>query len=190
MVFDRASEWPQIIGWSGSFEGFSEPEQLLAAFFASSNVGFSIIDTQFNYLAINQALADMNGVPVEAHLGKSMREVLGEAALHMEPILRRVVLGGKPVMNVALALQLPSRTELGHWVVHYFPMHDGAGNVARIGLVVEEVTEQKKLEEELGRLAGELRRERERVKMLLEISTTLNLTADLRQAFPPIAASL
>jgi len=190
MVFNRATEWPQIIGWSGPFEGFSEPEQLLAAFFASSNVGLAVIDTQFHYLAVNQALADMNGVAVEAHLGKSMGEILGEAAGPLEPILRRVVHSGKAVMNMAVALQLPGRAELGHWVVHYFPMNDAAGKVARIGVVVVEVTQHKKLEAKLGRLAGELQQKKERLKMLLEISTTLNLTPELGQAFPSIAASI
>jgi len=89
----------------------------------------------------------MNGFPVEAHLGKSVRDILGNAAESIEPILRRVLLTGEPVTNVALTLQLPTRTEVGHWVVHYFPMNDASGKVTRIGVVVVEVTEQKKLEE-------------------------------------------
>ena len=48
-----------------------------AAFFADSAVGLSIVDTQLNYQAINNALAEMNGFSVDAHLGKSMRDILG-----------------------------------------------------------------------------------------------------------------
>ena len=87
----------------------------------------------------------MNGFPVEAHLGKSMRDILGNAVDAVEPILRQVLLTGEPVTNVPLALHLPTRPEVGHWVVHYFPMNDVSGRVTRIGVVVVEVTEQKKL---------------------------------------------
>ena len=86
----------------------------------------------------------------------------------VEPILRRVLLTGEPVTNVPLALQLPTRTEVGHWVVHYFPMNDASGKVTRIGVVVVEVTEQKKLEDKLGSLASKLEKEKERLRMLLE----------------------
>src|SRR5712671_6084221 len=103
MSWNRAMEWSEIIGWSRPLEGFSEPEQLLSAFFAASNVGLSIVDTQLNYQAINKALAE-NGFSVEAHLGKSMRDILGNAAESVEPILRSVLLTGEPVTNVPLAL--------------------------------------------------------------------------------------
>ena len=117
MVLNWATEWSEIIGYPRLPEGFSEPEQLLCAFFAASNVGLSIVDTQLNYRAINKALADMNGFPVEAHLGKSVRDILGNAAEPIEPILRGVLLTGEPVTNVALTLPLPTRTEVGHWLV-------------------------------------------------------------------------
>jgi formate hydrogenlyase transcriptional activator len=190
MRFNPATEWAEIIGWSRPPEGFSEPEQLLSAFFAASNVGLSIVDTQLNYQAINKTLAEMNGFPSEAHLGKSMRDVLGSACDSIEPILRRVLLTGEPATNVQLTLRLPTRSEPGHWVVHYFPMNDASGKVTRIGVVVVEVTEQKKLEEKIASLAGKLEREKERRHTLLEISTALNSNPDLQQCFPCLSASL
>jgi formate hydrogenlyase transcriptional activator len=190
MSFNPATEWAEIIGWSRPPEGFSEAEQLLSAFFAASNVGLSIVDTHLNYQAINKALAEMNGFPVETHLGKSMRDILGNAAESVEPILRRVLLTGEPVTNVPLTLLLPTRTEVGHWVVHYFPMNDTSGKVTRIGVVVVEVTEQKKLEDKLGSLASMLEQEQERLRMLLEISTALNSSPDLHHSFPSVSASI
>ncbi len=190
MSFNRETEWTEIIGWSRPPYGFSEPEQLLSAFFAASSVGLSIVDTHLNYQAINQSLADMNGFSIEAHLGKSMRDILGSAAEPAEPILRNVLLTGKPVTNVPLTLKLPTRTEVGHWVVHYFPMNDASGNVTRIGVVVVEVTEQKKLEEKLASLTSEVEREKAWRHVLLEITTILSSTEDLRGLFPSISASI
>jgi PAS domain S-box-containing protein len=190
MMFNQEKEWSEIVGWCRPPDGFSESEQLLSAFFAASNVGFAVIDSQFTYQAINKTLAQMNGFPAEAHLGRSMRDILGSAAGPIEPILHRVLLTGKPVTNAALTLRLPTRTEVGHWVVHYFPMTSTAGKVTRIGVVVVEVTEQKRLEEMLGSQANQLQREKERRHALLEISTALNSTSDLHHAFSYISASV
>jgi formate hydrogenlyase transcriptional activator len=190
MSFNPATAWADIIGWSRPPQEFTEPEQLLSAFFAASNVGLSIVDTQLNYQAINKSLAEMNGFPVEAHLGKSMREILGSAVEAVEPIMRRVLLTGEPVTNVPLALQLPTRPDVGHWVVHYFPMNDASGRVTRIGVVVVEVTEQKKLEDQLGSLASKLEKEKDRLRMLLEIGTILNSGSGLQNSFPNISAAI
>jgi formate hydrogenlyase transcriptional activator len=190
MSFNPATAWAEIIGWSRPPQEFSEPEQLLSAFFTASNVGLSIVDTRLNYQAINKSLAAMNGFPVEAHLGKSMRDILGNAVDAVEPILRQVLLTGEPVTNVPLALHLPTRPEVGHWVVHYFPMNDASGRVTRIGVVVVEVTEQKKLEEQLGSLASSLEKEKNRLRMLFEIATILNSSSDLQHSFPNISAAI
>jgi PAS domain S-box-containing protein len=190
MSFNPATAWADIIGWSRPPQEFTEPEQLLSAFFAASNVGLSIVDTQLNYQAINKSLAEMNGFPVEAHLGKSMRDILGNAVQAVEPIMRRVLLTGEPVTNVPLALQLPTRPDVGHWVVHYFPMNDASGRVTRIGVVVVEVTEQKKLEDQLGSLASKLKKEKDRLRMLLEIGTILNSGSGLQNSFPNISAAI
>ena len=58
-------------------EALLESEELLATYFNASRVGCCILDTDFRYLAINHTLAEMNGFPAEAHLGKSLREILG-----------------------------------------------------------------------------------------------------------------
>src|SRR5438128_7377380 len=51
-------------GWFAP-EAFSEPQQLLAAFFNSSTVGLAILDRQLRFQAANGALAKMSGVPRE-----------------------------------------------------------------------------------------------------------------------------
>jgi formate hydrogenlyase transcriptional activator len=189
MGASRATEWSQISGWAGLAK-YSKREQLLTAFFSAANVGLAIVDTQLKYQVVNDALAEMNGIPAEAHLGKSVRDVLGSAAKHIEPILYRVLLTGEPVLNAALTAQLPTRTEVGHWVMHYFPMNETSGKQKGIGVVVVEVTKQKELEEKFFSLVGKLQQKKESLEMLLEISTTLTSNADLRGAFPLISASI
>jgi len=130
-------------------EALVESEQLLAAYFSASKVGLCILDRDFRYLAINRTLAEMNGVPAEAHLGKSVSEMLGDFAELIEPQFRRVLETGQPVLDLEISFILPTRTEPGHWIEHYIPIKDATGTATQIGVIAVEITEQKKLEESL-----------------------------------------
>ena len=123
-------------------EAFTEPEKLLAAYFSSSTVGLCILDSELRYLAINSTLAAMNGIPAADHIGKTVREVMVNAAGVVESEVRRVFSTGEPVANLALSVVLPTRTEAGHWIEHFFPIKDESGTVKRIAVVVVETTEQ------------------------------------------------
>jgi PAS domain S-box-containing protein len=137
-------------------DAFSDPEQLLAAFFHSPNVGIAVFDRKLRYQAINDALAAMNGVPPVEHLGHTVREVLGEFAAKIEPAFRRAE-RGETLLNFQIEGALPTRRETGYWVENYFPIRDHAGRVRQIGVIVIEITSQKKLENVLRRLTEALR---------------------------------
>jgi len=168
-------------------EALNQPEKLLAAYFKSSTVGLCILDTEFHYIAINKTLAEINGVPAGDHLGKTVREVLGDLGETVEGKLREVVSTGK-ALHVEVSGTLPSRTETGHWVVHYLPIKDESGIITRLGAVVVEITAQKKLEESLQRIGGKLRQEMSRTQVLLDVSGLLASNWDVLQVFPKISA--
>jgi signal transduction histidine kinase len=155
---------------------FSETEQLLEAYFGSATAGLAICDRELRFQAINQALATMNGLPARAHLGKSVRDILGNGAGGIEKAMRRVISSGEPILNLELALQLPTRKEIGHWIENYFPVKDAQGRVQQIGVVVIEVTGQKKLEESLHRLSGKLLRikDEEQQRVARELHDSIN----------------
>lgn len=137
-------------------EAFADSQQLLTAFFGASTVGFAVVDDHLRFQAINKTLALMNGLDPAAHLGKSLREILGNAAHDIEVALKRVLETGEPILNLELSLKLPNRTEIGHWIENYFPIKDPAGEVRQIGTIVVEVTQQRKLEESLHALTSKL----------------------------------
>ncbi len=87
-------------------EALLESEQLLSAYFSASKVGLCILDADLRYLAINKTLAEMNGIPAEAHLGKSVREMLGDFAELIEPQVKRVL--ADPAAHPGPRNQLPS----------------------------------------------------------------------------------
>ncbi len=171
-------------------EALLESEQFLAAYFSASGVGLLILDSDLRFLAINQTLAEINGIPAEAHLGKTVREMLGDFAEVIEPSFRRVLATQQPVLNLEISSVLPTRTEPGHWIGHYIPIQDATGTVTQIGGVVVEITEQKKLEESLRGVSETLREEKKRQHVMMEVSRVLAAKWDIRQTFPKISAQL
>lgn len=169
---------------------FSEAEQLLSSYFSSSTVGFCVLDQDLRCMAINNALAAMNGIAPEAHLGKTVREILGDAAHNLEPLFKRVLATGQPILDFEVSTILPTRTELRHWVQHYFPIKNAAGDVTQIGVVVMDITEQKKLEASLRGLSAKLQRETQRLQVLLETSRLLAANWDVKNIFPRVSACL
>jgi formate hydrogenlyase transcriptional activator len=171
-------------------EALLEAEPLLTTYFNVSRVGIVILDSNFRFLAINHALAEMNGIPAEEHLGKSLREVLGDLAEFLEPQYKRVFETRQPVLNLEISSILPTRTEPGHWIGHFIPILDATGKVAQVGGVVVEITEQKKLEESLRGVSETLQDEKKRQQVMIEVSHVLAAKSDVRQVFPQISAYL
>jgi formate hydrogenlyase transcriptional activator len=159
---------------------------LLSGLFSAPNVGFVILDDRLRYVAVNDALAAMNGIPAQAHLGKTVHEILGSVAEEVEPLIKHVLATGQTVPNFELTGRLPAKQELGHWIENWFPIKDHQGRVKQACAVIVEVTEQKNLEEKLHTLTGELQRETERLQMLLEIDTTLGSRLEMPQLLPAI----
>jgi formate hydrogenlyase transcriptional activator len=171
-------------------EALTEPDKLLAAYFNSPTIGLCILDCDLRYLAINDVLAAMNGFPTSEHLGKTVRQMLGDVATLVERECRRVLETGKPVLNLELSGLLSTRTEPAHWIEHYLPILDETGAVRRIGVVVVEITAQKKLEESLQHLNSKLRKESDRLQMLLDVSSIVASSWNLQQIFPQISARI
>src|SRR5437588_6146874 len=167
-----------------------DPEELLAAFMSTPDIGVAICNDQLRYEAVNEALARMNGVSPATHLGKTLREILGDAANAAEPSFQRVFVTGQPLLNVEVSVELPTRTEMGHWVESYFPVKDDTGRVKRVSAVVIEITKQKRLEEAVRSLSAKLEEERKRLRTLLEVHRTLDSTLDVQQLFTSVSDSV
>lgn len=119
---------------------------LLADFFYNSNVGLAIFDDQMRYRALNLCLAAMNGIPVESHLGKTLREIVGEVASQIEPALKQVLTTGRPIFSFEIAGTLSTTAVRRRWVANFFPLNDANGRAKQVGAVVAELRPDTKLE--------------------------------------------
>lgn len=75
-------------------------------------VGVAILEgPEFHYFRINQALADLNGLSVEDHLGKPLAEVLPHAKEMIIPELNKVIDTGCPILHREFSIRLPNNPD-------------------------------------------------------------------------------
>ena len=107
-------------------------------------LGLAIHDADFRYVRVNRALAEMNGLAPGAHRGRTVREVLGDAAADLlEPLLQRVHTTRRPVTVDSLRVPLsdgPSEKGERYFSLIYSPILDGRGRVTGTTASVVEVT--------------------------------------------------
>ncbi|HEX8205264.1 MAG TPA: PAS domain-containing protein [Solirubrobacteraceae bacterium] len=112
---------------------------LLDALFAHAPMGLAFWDEDLRYRRINAALAEMNGLAAEDHLGRRTSEVLGEElGARVDELLRRVVESGRPLVDVDVAgTTAASPGERRHWLASYYPVPGEDGLLGVAGLVLE-----------------------------------------------------
>lgn len=127
-----------------------------AAVFQAAPVGLLVLDRALRYVACNETLSGINGIPAEKHLGKSVRELLPDLAPEVEPRFLAVFETGRATSNVKVVGSTPRAPGLRRtFLENVTPIRRPDGQVEHILVSVQEITA---LEEAEGAL-----RERERV---------------------------
>ncbi|WP_442940619.1 PAS domain S-box protein [Nostoc sp.] len=130
-------------------------EARLNAFFSSAPVGMNIVDNQLRFVQINQLLAEINGLPQQDHIGKTIHEGLPQIAPLVEPIYHQVLLTGQPILNQELSgASIKQPDIIRHFLASYFPIPGEDDRPSGVGTVLVEISYRKRIEQEL-RLANE-----------------------------------
>ncbi|MEO0407847.1 MAG: response regulator, partial [Cyanobacteria bacterium P01_A01_bin.135] len=126
-----------------------QANELLEKLYTMSPVGLSLQDDELKFLRINQALANINGAPLDQHVGHTLEEVAPELAQQVEPLLRRVIETGEPITGVDVWNTTQDNPNVErYWTASYYPVNflrDGRG----VGSVVVEITERVQAERAL-----------------------------------------
>jgi PAS domain S-box-containing protein len=122
----------------------------IEAYYATAPIGLCVMDTDLRFLRINERLAEINGVPAAAHLGRTVREVVPALADFAEDLVGRIIESGEAVRNYEFSGETAARPgETRVWREDWFPLKDSRGNVVAVNVAVEEITERKRMEENL-----------------------------------------
>jgi PAS domain S-box-containing protein len=121
----------------------------LEAIYRTVPVGLCVFDTSLRYQRINEQLAEMNGLPAAAHVGKSVSEVVPSLEQQANRALRQVLETGQNYHGEFCGDTPAQPGAMRYWEQSWFPLHDSAGRITSVGVVAEETTERKRTEKAL-----------------------------------------
>jgi PAS domain S-box-containing protein len=142
------------------------------------------------YLRINKALAEMNGIPAEHHIGRRIQEVLPADSEFTQAIIRRiehVLLSGLPLENVEAEWESagPPR-ELRFSRTSYHPVRNGS-TILGACIYVEDLRAQRRAEQQRDEL---LERERHARAEAEAAAQRLFILAEASHVFAEASADL
>jgi len=127
----------------------------LSAIYHAAPTGLAFLDTELRYVSINDHLAKINRLPAAAHLGRTLRDVLGELADQIEPTCQRVIEQGEPITDLEVRRREAAEPETERvWMASYHPVKNEQGRVLGVSAVVKEITARKRAEETLRNIAA------------------------------------
>ncbi|MFN8543487.1 MAG: ATP-binding protein [Candidatus Binatia bacterium] len=130
-----------------------ESRAVLDAVVRAAPVGMAFFDSELRYVFANEALARLDGRPVEGHAGRLVSELIPDLWPTVGPILERVLATGEPVLNLELQHAWPvAPDERRAAIASFFPAKRPDGSVLGVGTVVTDITAMKHAEEERERL--------------------------------------
>ncbi|MCU0633307.1 MAG: PAS domain-containing protein [Gemmatimonadaceae bacterium] len=150
----------------------------LEAVYRSAPVGMCLFDRELRYVRINARMAEMNGIPVAAHLGRTFRELLPDVADAAEALARRVLDTGVPQHDVEVRGSTPAAPGVERvWLSQWTPLHDAAGAIVGVHVVGEEVTARHAALAERERLLAAEQRARHRAERLQALTAALSVAS-------------
>jgi PAS domain S-box-containing protein len=156
---------------------------LLDTLFASAPVGLGFFDAELRCVRVNEALAAINGLPVDEHPGQPLAELLGPLADRVLPLYRHALTSGEPILEQEVEGETPGTSgERRHWLVSCTPVRAGDGTALGVLSVVIDVSERRALleRERAGRRrATFLARASELLESSLDYETTLRNVAEI-----------
>lgn len=113
-------------------------DRLLGPLLERAAVGIAVLDADARFMYVNARLAEVNGVPVEGHIGRTIHEVIPHISEAVAALHAQVVDMGEPVLEVQIAGSTPGAADRT-WQASYLPLEVDGRRV--VGVVLNDVTE-------------------------------------------------
>ncbi|MEG4631930.1 PAS domain-containing protein [Microcoleus sp. AR_TQ3_B6] len=141
----------------------------IEAIYASAPIGLCFIDTELRFVRLNDRLAEINGVPAAAHIGKTLREILPEMADDLEPLYRQVIETKVPLQQLEVRRTNSAQPGVEQdWLLSLYPLRAEDDRVLGVNVTVDEITDRKATQKEIRRLNQELERRVNELQSILD----------------------
>jgi PAS domain S-box-containing protein len=122
------------------------PNPALQLIYETAPIGLAFLSPDCRYLHINRHLTEICGIPVEGHLGRSVRDCVPALAESVEAIVRSIMETGEPVTGVEVNGQRADQNEERSWITYWHPLRIANGQIVGVNVAAEEITERKRAE--------------------------------------------
>jgi PAS domain S-box-containing protein len=149
--------------------GLNDTLSLLDSMLANAPIGLAFFDRRCRFVRVNQVFADMTGVSLSRHLGRTLPELITQpVAVDLEDTVRRVFTAEQPVRNLELTGKGGPHNRAWTWLASAYPVRTQPQQVRWVGVIVLDASERKRNEEALrkteklaatGRLAASIAHE-------------------------------
>jgi PAS domain S-box-containing protein len=177
-----------VLAIASEVQALRQVEADLAAldgFFQQSPIGLAVYDTDLRFVRINSALARMNGLTPEEHMGRRLSAVLpGINTAEIEEVMRHVLETGEPVLDARSHGRTPGDPDHDRaWSASYFRLEAPSGQLLGVSSSIIDVTERFRAEEQVARA-------QERLSLLAEAGGRIGTTLDLRDTARELADAM
>ncbi len=118
--------------------------------YQNAPIGLCVLDLDLRYLRVNEWLAELHGVPVNAHIGRAIEDIVPNLAAQARKIARQILEKKESVQDVECSGETPARFGVERFFnTSWRPLFDAEGEIISFGVVVEETTERKRIERAL-----------------------------------------
>ncbi|WP_405009362.1 SpoIIE family protein phosphatase [Kitasatospora sp. NBC_01539] len=149
---------------------------VLDGLFNQSPIGMAVYDTDLRFVRLNHALAKINGLTVDEHIGHRVSSLLpGLNSAEIEAVMRQVLTTGRPVVDARSHGRTPGDPRRDRaWSASYFRLEDSTGRVLGVSSNLIDVTERFQAEARAARA-------QERLALLAEATARIGTTLDLQR---------
>jgi len=130
---------------------------LLQTLLTKAPIGMAYFDTDLRYLIINERLAKINGISIEGHIVKTIKEILPDFFETAREVADKILKTGMPVEGKEFESQKQDLSGVKRYFNEsWYPVKEKDGKIIGFGAIVEEITGKKFAEKMLKKQVNEL----------------------------------
>jgi PAS domain S-box-containing protein len=131
--------------------GLNDTLSMLDSMLANAPIGLAFFDRRGRFVRINHVFADLTGIPLSRHLGRTLPELLPQPlAQQLEEAVSTVFAAEEPVRNLEVSGQAEGKRPWA-WLVSAYPVRTAPSQIRWTGVIALDTSERKRNEEALRR---------------------------------------
>jgi PAS domain S-box-containing protein len=132
--------------------GLNDTLSLLDSMLANAPIGLAFVDRNCRFVRVNQIFADLTGVTVSRHLGRTLTDLLPTlVAEGVEDAVQHVFSSEEPVRNLELNGVGGKPHRPWTWLISAYPVRTTPTQVRWVGVIALDASDRKRSEEALRR---------------------------------------